>query len=91
MDFINQIIGTYNIPILTAFLLGIMTSISPCPPATNITAVAFVSREIKESRKVIFNGLMYTLGRGITYTLIAILVYIGFSAFNFQALFSEMG
>lgn len=91
MDFLNQIIDAYNIPGLTAFLLGIMTSISPCPLATNITAVAFISREIKESKKVIFNGLMYTLGRGITYSLIAILMYLGFSAFNFQAVFQRWG
>jgi len=90
-DFLNQIIDSYNIPVLTAFLLGIMTSISPCPLATNITAIAFISREIKESKKVIFNGLMYTLGRGITYSLIAILMYLGFSAFNFQAVFQKWG
>jgi len=91
MNFLNQIIDSYNIPVLTAFLLGIMTSISPCPLATNITAVAFISREIKESKKVIFNGLMYILGRGITYSLIAILIYLGFSAFNFQAVFQKWG
>jgi len=91
MDFLNQIIDSYNIPVLTAFLIGIMASISPCPLATNITAVAFISREIKESKKVVFNGLMYTLGRGIIYSLIAILMYLGFSAFNFQAVFQKLG
>ncbi len=91
MEFLNQIIDSYNIPVLTAFLLGVMTSISPCPLATNITAVAFISREIKDSKKVLLNGLMYTLGRGITYSLIAILMYLGFSAFNFQAVFQKWG
>jgi len=91
IDFISQIIDSYNIPAVTAFLLGIMTSISPCPLATNITAVAFISREIKDSKRVLLNGLMYTLGRGITYSLIAILMYLGFSAFNFQAVFQKWG
>jgi len=91
MEFLNQIIDSYNIPVLTAFLLGVMTSISPCPLATNITAVAFISREIKDSKKVLLNGLMYTLGIGITYSLIAILMYLGFSAFNFQAVFQKWG
>ncbi len=91
MDLINQIIDAYNIPILTAFLLGVMTSISPCPLATNITAVAFISKEIKESKKVLLNGLMYTLGRGVTYTFIAVLMYSGFSAFNLQAVFQKWG
>lgn len=91
MDFLNQIIDSYNIPVLTAFLLGIMTSISPCPLATNITAIAYISKDITESRKVITNGFMYTLGRGITYTLIAVLMYLGFSAFNFQDVFQKWG
>lgn len=91
MDFLNQIIDSSNIPVLTAFLLGVMTSISPCPLSTNITAVAFISREIKDSKKVLFNGLMYTLGRGITYSLIAIFMYLGFSAFNFPAVFQKWG
>ena len=42
MDFINHLIDAYNLPVLTAFLIGILTSISPCPLATNITAIAYI-------------------------------------------------
>ena len=49
MDFINALINSYNIPLLTAFLLGVLTSISPCPLATNITAIAFIGKNIEKS------------------------------------------
>lgn len=91
MDILNSLIDTYNIPVLTAFLLGLMTAVSPCPLATNITAIAFISKNIKDSRKVLLNGLIYTLGRGLTYSLIAIAMYLGFSAFNIEAVFQKWG
>ena len=46
MDFLQSLIENYNIPILSAFILGLMTAISPCPLATNITATAFISKNI---------------------------------------------
>lgn len=81
MDFINYLIDIYQIPFLTAFLLGILTSISPCPLATNITAIAYISKDIKDSKKSLLNGISYTIGRGLSYTIIASLIYFGFSTF----------
>ncbi len=91
MDFINSLIDTYNIPILTAFLLGLLTSLSPCPLATNITAVAYLSKSIKVPSQVVLSGLFYTLGRGITYTLLATLIYFGISSFQISRLFQGWG
>lgn len=91
MDFINQLINNTQAPIVIAFLLGILTSISPCPLATNITAIAFISKEITESKKVLISGLIYTLGRAFSYTLLAILIFTGFSAINIQGLFQKWG
>ena len=91
MDFINYLIDSYNIPLLTAFLLGVLTSISPCPLATNITAIAYISKEIKTVKNILFNGLFYTLGRGISYTLLATLVYFGLSSFQISSIFQGWG
>ncbi|OGY41935.1 MAG: cytochrome C biogenesis protein [Candidatus Buchananbacteria bacterium RBG_13_36_9] len=91
MDFINALIDNYNIPLLTAFLLGILTSISPCPLATNITAIAYISREIKTVKNTLLNGLFYTLGRGISYTLLATLIYFGLSTFKISSIFQVWG
>jgi len=91
MDLINSLIDNYNIPLLSAFLLGILTSISPCPLATNITAIAYISREIKTITNTLLNGLFYTLGRGISYTLLATLIYFGLSTFKISSIFQGWG
>lgn len=91
MDFINALIDNYNIPLLTAFLLGVLTSISPCPLVTNITAIAYISKEIKTVKNTLFNGLFYTLGRGISYTLLATLIYFGLSSFQISNIFQGWG
>ncbi|MCK5122855.1 MAG: sulfite exporter TauE/SafE family protein [Candidatus Pacebacteria bacterium] len=91
MDFVNALIDSYNIPLLTAFLLGVLTSISPCPLATNITAIAYISREIKTVKNTLLNGFYYTLGRGISYTLLATLIYFGLSSFKISNIFQGWG
>jgi len=91
MDFINFLIDNYNIPILTAFLLGVLTSISPCPLATNITAVAYISKEIKTAKHTLLNGIFYTLGRGASYTILATLIYFGLSSFQVSNIFQGWG
>ncbi|HMN11350.1 MAG TPA: aromatic aminobenezylarsenical efflux permease ArsG family transporter [Bellilinea sp.] len=63
------------IALTTAFWLGILTSISPCPLATNIAAISFVGRKVDSPRAVLASGVLYTGGRMITYaTLGTILV-----------------
>lgn len=91
MDFLNTLIDQYNIPLLTAFVLGIMTSISPCPLATNITAIAYISKDIKTPRHTLVSGLMYTLGRAISYSLLATLIYFGLSSFEIAKIFQGWG
>ncbi|MHC4664381.1 MAG: aromatic aminobenezylarsenical efflux permease ArsG family transporter [Planctomycetota bacterium] len=59
---------------LSAFWLGLMTSISPCPLATNIAAISFVSRRIGRTRIVFLTGLLYTLGRILAYVVLGILL-----------------
>ena len=68
--------GTSNIPLLAAFFIGLMTAISPCPLATNITAIAYISRKIEHSKHTLLVGITYTLGRMFTYVLIASLIVL---------------
>ena len=91
MEIINTLIDGYNIPVLTAFLLGVLTAISPCPLATNITAIAYISRELKTVKNTLLNGLSYTLGRGISYTVLAALIYLGLSSFKISRVFQGWG
>lgn len=89
MELINVLIDNYNIPILSAFLLGLLSSISPCTLASNIGAVAYIAKDIKSVNKVIFNGLVYTIGRGLSYTLLGALVYFGASIFSISNIFQS--
>lgn len=78
-------------PWITAFVLGLMTAISPCPLATNITAVGFISKDLENRNKVFINGLLYTLGRGISYTAIALILFLGADQFKFSGFFQQYG
>lgn len=59
---------------LSAIWLGILTSISPCPLATNIAAVAYLSRKINHPKWVFISGLAYTAGRMVSYAGIGFVV-----------------
>lgn len=82
MEFIQNLIDQSTFPLLTAFLLGLLTAISPCPLATNITALAFISKNVESKRTVFLNGLYYTLGRAFTYTIIGAIIFFGASKFQ---------
>ncbi len=66
--------ATYALYIAAALYLGILTSISPCPLATNIAAVSYVGRKVGDSRWVMAAGLLYTLGRCLLYLFLAVLL-----------------
>ena len=60
----------------SAFWLGLLTSISPCPLATNIAAISFLGRSVGNTRKVLLSGLLYTLGRTIVYVGLGVLILL---------------
>jgi cytochrome c biogenesis protein CcdA len=91
MDFLQSLLENYNIPIVSAFILGLMTAISPCPLATNITATAFISKNISSRQKVFLSGLLYSLGRGFSYTTIGVVLYFGASKFHIARFFNQNG
>ena len=91
MDYLQNLADGSNWPILTAFLLGLMTAISPCPLATNITATAYLSKDIGDKRRVMFNGMFYTLGRMFTYTALGLIFYFGASRFQVAKLLQNVG
>ena len=91
MDFLTNLLDNSTMPWISAFVLGLMTAISPCPLATNITAVGFISKDIKDRNRVFVNGLLYTLGRAISYTVIALVIYFGADQFKFSGFFQIYG
>ena len=91
MELLINFLENSTMPWLTALLLGLMTAISPCPLATNISAVGFISRDIENRNRVFINGLLYTLGRAITYTGIALVIYLGADQLKFSGFFQQNG
>jgi len=91
MEFLTDLLDNSTMPWLTALLLGLMTAISPCPLATNITAIGFISKDIENRNRVFFNGLFYTLGRAITYTSLALIIFLGVDQLKFSGFFQRYG
>jgi cytochrome c biogenesis protein CcdA len=56
----------------------------------NITATAYLSKDIADKRRVMFNGVFYTLGRMFTYTVIATVIYFGASKFHIARWFQQI-
>lgn len=95
MDWLQNLLDNSSTPVLTAFLLGLLTAISPCPLATNIAAVGFIGRNIENRRRVFINGLLYTLGRVLSYTLLGVVLIMilkeGSSMFGIQKTIGTWG
>ena len=91
MEFLQTILDNSQYSFLTAIILGLMTAISPCPLATNISAIGFISRDIENRRRVFINGLVYTLGRAISYTGLALIIFFGASKMNISMIFQGWG
>jgi cytochrome c biogenesis protein CcdA len=91
MDWLTDLAQNRDTPLLAAFALGLLTAISPCPLATNITATAYIAKTITSRKKVLLSGLLYTVGRMFSYTLIGALIYFGASKFQVAKLLQGNG
>lgn len=95
MDFLQNLLDNSTAPALTAFLLGLLTAISPCPLATNISAIGYISKDIENRRRIFRNGILYTAGRIIAYTVLGIVLISilkeGASVFGIQKSIGKWG
>lgn len=88
MDWLQNWLDNSSTPVLTAFLLGLLTALSPCPLATHIAAIGFIGKDIEDRKRIFLNGLLYTLGRVLSYTLLGVILIMvlkgGASMFGIQ-------
>lgn len=91
MEWLTEIAQTRELPLLAAFALGLLTAVSPCPLATNITATAYIAKGFTDKRKVLLSGVLYTLGRAFSYTIIGLIIYFGASKFHIAKFFQGNG
>lgn len=95
MDWLQTLLDNSSTPALTAFLLGLLTALSPCPLATNIAAIGFIGKNIEDRKRIFRNGLLYTLGRILSYTLLGVILILvlkeGASMFGIQKTIGTWG
>lgn len=95
MDWLQHLLDSSGTPVLTAFILGVLTSISPCPLATNIAAVGYIGKDVDHKRNVLRNGLYYTLGRMVSYAVLGVILILiirqGASTFGIQDALGRYG
>ena len=90
-EFLNTLYSNTSTPIVSALVLGLLTAISPCPMATNITAIGYIGKDLGNRNRVFYNGLVYTLGRAFSYTALAFVLYFGADQFKISGLFQQYG
>jgi cytochrome c-type biogenesis protein len=91
MEYLHNLLENSSAPFWSALILGFMTAISPCPLATNITAIGFISRDVKQKKRIFFGGLLYTLGRAFSYSSLGLILYFGASRFHIAQIFQGWG
>ena len=74
MEWFQSLLDSSTTPAVTAFLLGLLTALSPCPLATNIAAIGYIGKRIGNRKGVFLQGLLYALGRTIAYTLLGVVL-----------------
>lgn len=74
MEWLHDLLDNGTTPVLTAVLLGLLTAVSPCPLAANITAIGFIGKNIGSRRQLFAKGVLYTLGRIAAYTVLGIVL-----------------
>jgi len=65
---------SFILSVASAFWLGVLTSISPCPLASNVAAISYLTKEVDHPRRVLLAGVLYSLGRVITYVGLGVLI-----------------
>lgn len=81
-----------SIPLISAFLIGILVSVSPCPLATNVTAIAYIGRRAGEKKYAVTAATLYTLGRMFSYSVIGILIIVvGLGVAGISSLLQSVG
>lgn len=91
MEFLHTLLDNSTFPVFTAFILGLMMTISPCPFCSNITAIGFIGKDVKNKRTVLLNGLLYTLGKVVAYWLLSLVFLLGANVLNVQHFFEKYG
>lgn len=95
MEQVQYLLDNVDFPLITAFLLGLLVALHPCPMAANIAAMGYMARDINNGARIFRNGMFYVLGRILSYSLLgAVLIAVirgGEDIFHISSGFGEWG
>ena len=92
VESIQELLAGTSLPVLSAFLLGLLVSLSPCPLATNVAALAYLGKQATRPEESVVSGFMYAVGRALSYSLVAaLLVAAGLEASRVSWLLQDAG
>lgn len=91
MELINNIIQSSTFPLLTAFVLGLLTIISPCPFCSDITAVSYIGKDVSSKATIIKNGVLYAMGKIVAYFGLSFVFIFGGEIEPVQHILEEYG
>ncbi len=67
---LTELSYAFNIPLLSALILGLLGATSPCQLSTNVAALAYISREAAQPTRAWASALAYLVGKLTVYTLL---------------------
>jgi cytochrome c biogenesis protein CcdA len=73
---VQTIMASGNVPIVAAFLIGLLASLGPCPLATNISALGYISKDVANPRRVLLTSALYALGRTLSYGVLGLALFV---------------
>ena len=87
----EPILSHSTLPLVSAFVLGVMTMVSPCPFCSDVTAIAYLSKNISKRRAIFWNGMWYVLGKCTSYLVLALVFIFGAQVEGVRAFFEHYG
>ena len=91
MELLKELLESTSFPLFTAFLLGLMMTISPCPFCSNLTAIGFISKDVQNKATITWNGLLYIAGKMLTYFVLGLIFLIGTNVLHIRHFFETYG
>ena len=89
---LSSLSANTGIPALSAFFLGLMATVGPCTMATNVAALAYISRNLTDRKYAVTTAALYTLGRMLTYTVLgALIIFLGLSIPGISLFLQDIG
>ena len=69
-DILNEMMQSADLPLLTAFLLGLVVALNPCQLGINISALTYLAEDDTHQYRFLVRGVLYSLGRMTTYAVL---------------------